>query len=183
MEKNTARPLPPPMDEGAVGELPVAGMTCASCVVRVERALERVPGVAEATVNYATQRARVRFTDGYVAYGTLARAVEDAGYSVPGTPTGTPAEETLDLGILGMTCAACVRRVEKALGRVPGVLAATVNLATNRATVTIDPAVTTGGKLVAAVREAGYDVAGAEAFLGEGADGASGGALRGGRAP
>lgn len=79
--------------------------------------------------------------------------------------TGT--DEVLDVGIVGMTCAACVRRVEKALDAVPGVTGATVNLATNRATVTIDPSVATGPMLVDAVRNAGYDVAGAEAFLGD----------------
>lgn len=78
--------------------------------------------------------------------------------------------EVCELPIQGMTCASCVRRVETALARVPGVTAATVNLATHRATVTLDPARATGARLVEAVRKAGYDVAGAEALLREGAD-------------
>ncbi|MDP2305048.1 MAG: heavy metal translocating P-type ATPase [Pseudomonadota bacterium] len=187
MNTNTARPLSE-TSEGDVCELPIQGMTCASCVRRVETALKRVPGVTDAQVNYATQRATVRFSDGIVAYGRLVHAVEDAGYAVPGAhreepPADEASPEVLDLGILGMTCAACVRRVEKALGGVPGVSAVTVNLATNRATVTMDPSRATGAELVQAVRNAGYDVAGAEALLGDGADNRVGGALRGGSAP
>jgi Cu+-exporting ATPase len=87
-------------------------------------------------------------------------------------------DEVVDVGIVGMTCAACVGRVEKALAAVPGLSRATVNLATSRATVTIDPSVATGPMLVEAVRKAGYEVAGAESFLGDRAPIASRGASR-----
>lgn len=106
--------------------LPVGGMTCASCVARVEKALKRVPGVQDARVNLATEQATVDSATPLDAQ-TVSEAVVRAGYEV--------ARRTFVLDIAGMTCASCVSRVEKALMRVPGVLSASVNLATNRADV------------------------------------------------
>ncbi|HEV2575547.1 MAG TPA: heavy metal translocating P-type ATPase [Beijerinckiaceae bacterium] len=125
--------------------LPIEGMTCASCVGRVEKALKAVPGVESASVNLATERAEVT-AEAPIAYGALVAAVEDAGYAVPSTRT--------ELAIEGMTCASCVARVERALAAVPGVAAARVNLATERATIegSVDTAL-----LVKAVEDAGYD--------------------------
>ncbi len=104
--------------------LPVEGMTCASCVGRVERAIRAVPGVAGANVNLATERAVVTFSgapDPQAVVGAIAKT----GYTVGATTT--------ELSIAGMTCASCVGRVEKALKGVPGVLDSAVNLATERA--------------------------------------------------
>src|SRR5690606_12318745 len=103
--------------------LPVSGMTCASCAGRVERALLKVPGVASASVNLATEQAHVESSEGDLA--GLVQAVEQAGYAVP--------QQTLELAVEGMTCASCVGRVERALLKVPGVRSATVNLASERA--------------------------------------------------
>jgi copper ion binding protein len=107
--------------------LPIKGMHCASCVGRVEQALKGVPGVADANVNLATERAQVRF-DGAVETQSLITTIEGLGYAVP--------KQTSHLAIDGMTCAGCVRRVEQALLSVPGVSEASVNLATERAAVT-----------------------------------------------
>lgn len=107
--------------------LPVDGMTCASCVVRVERALTAVPGVTSATVNLATERAEV-LSAAPIDRAALVAAVDRVGYTVP--------SQTVDIAIEGMTCASCVARVERALTAVPGVVSANVNLATERATVT-----------------------------------------------
>src|SRR5690348_10088495 len=104
--------------------LPIAGMTCATCAKRVERALGRVPGVVGAQVNLASERAAV---EGGAPLPALIEAVTKAGYAVP--------ETRFDLGIGGMTCATCAGRVERALSRVPGVLEARVNLASERAMV------------------------------------------------
>ncbi|KGM51779.1 metal ABC transporter ATPase [Lysobacter concretionis Ko07 = DSM 16239] len=124
----------------------VLGMSCASCVGRVEKALAKVPGVEAASVNLATESVEIRAGD-EVAATALIDAVRAAGYRV--------AEDSVDLAIEGMTCASCAGRVEKALAAVPGVLEVTVNLATERATVRTaggtDPAA-----LVAAVTQAGY---------------------------
>ncbi len=125
--------------------LQVKGMTCASCVRRVEKALAAVPGVRAASVNLATERATAS-GDG-LAPDALAAAIRKAGYEV--------ATQTVALRIEGMTCAACVARVEKALKKVPGVLSAAVNLATEIATV---EALSTVGRdpLVSAIAKAGY---------------------------
>ncbi len=126
--------------------VPIEGMTCASCVRRVERAIAAVPGVADASVNLATERAEVRF-DGAPDLAAVLGAVSGAGYDI-----GT---EATDLAVEGMTCASCVGRVERALKAVPGVTEAVVNLATNRARVTHLPSVT-AATLIEAVRKAGY---------------------------
>ncbi len=124
--------------------LPVEGMTCASCVGRVERALKAVPGVTEASVNLATERAEV-VTDGSVDRALLVSAVEGAGYSVP--------QSAQVLSIEGMTCASCVARVERALTAVPGVTAASVNLATETASVSGAAA---SADLIRAIAAIGY---------------------------
>ncbi|MCO6452638.1 MAG: copper ion binding protein, partial [Caldilineales bacterium] len=111
--------------------LPVEGMTCASCSSHVSRSLRKVPGVRDAQVNLATERAQITFTDKPVPLPQLVKAVEDAGYDVP--------EEAVILPIGGMTCTSCASHVEKALQGVPGVERVTVNLATANATVTYIP--------------------------------------------
>ncbi|HEY8490166.1 MAG TPA: heavy metal translocating P-type ATPase [Dehalococcoidia bacterium] len=131
--------------------IPVGGMTCASCVRRVERALKKVEGVEEATVNLATERATVAFDPTAVKLDALYQAVEEAGYE--------PRRERISLQVGGMTCASCVNRVERALRKVPGVLTASVNLATERATVEYVPAEVTPEDLVRAVVAAGYQAA------------------------
>ena len=102
-------------------ELRVDGMTCASCVARVERALVAVPGVVEASVNLASARAVLRYDSAVSTPADIATAVRVAGYESP--------PDTIVLDVADMSCAACVRRVEQALEKVPGVLEARVNLA------------------------------------------------------
>ena len=131
-------------------ELGVRGMTCASCVGRVERGLNKVGGVETATVNLATERATVTYDPATTTPQMLIDKVKDVGYE--------PVTSTVDLGVQGMTCANCVGRVERALGKVDGVLSATVNLATERATVQYLPSAVSVGQLKAAVRESGYEV-------------------------
>lgn len=126
-------------------DLPIAGMTCASCSTRLERMLRAQPGVADASVNLATERARVELGEASVA--DIVQTVERAGFSVPAT--------TLDLDVRGMTCASCVARVEKALAAVPGVSGVSVNLATERARVESRTGDLTA--LVEAVVRAGYE--------------------------
>ncbi|WAD26326.1 heavy metal translocating P-type ATPase [Pseudomonadaceae bacterium T75] len=125
--------------------LPIEGMTCASCVGRVEAALARIEGVDSVSVNLATERADIRLA-GPVERMALVQAVEKVGYDVPAN--------TVELAIEGMTCASCVGRVERALKAVPGVAEATVNLATERARVRGVVAVE---DLLAAVGKVGYE--------------------------
>jgi Cu+-exporting ATPase len=131
-------------------QLPVTGMTCASCVNRVEKALKKVPGVSGASVNLATEQAAVSFDPAEAAPGQLIAAVEKAGYGV--------VTDQLDFPVTGMTCASCVNRVEKALKKTPGVLDASVNLATEQASVTYVPSAAGWNDLKAAVEKAGYGV-------------------------
>ncbi|MBY0469077.1 MAG: heavy metal translocating P-type ATPase [Burkholderiaceae bacterium] len=130
----------------AAQKLQVVGMTCASCVLRVEKSLQSVPGVLEVSVNLATEQASVDAAASVTA-AALAAAVRKAGYDV--------AVEEVALQVEGMTCASCVARVEKALLKVPGVLSASVNLATERATVQALSTVPVS-VLKAAVEKAGY---------------------------
>ena len=147
--------------------LPITGMTCASCVRRVEKALDKVPGVAAANVNLATERATISFDPEQASVDQLQSAVKKAGYGVgkiavetpPAPATMAPAPNgDVSLPIEGMTCASCVRRVERALVKVPGVEVANVNLATERANVTFDPAQADIAALRGAVEKAGYKV-------------------------
>ncbi|OGO15502.1 MAG: copper-translocating P-type ATPase [Chloroflexi bacterium RBG_16_48_8] len=130
--------------------LPVQGMTCASCVGHVEKALSKVEGVAGVNVNLATERASVEFADGDVELMELVQAVRDSGYDIP--------VEKIMLPIGGMTCASCVGHVEGALSDVPGVVEANVNLATERASVTYVPGVAGLADFRKAVADVGYQV-------------------------
>ncbi|MBV2262962.1 MAG: heavy metal translocating P-type ATPase [Thauera sp.] len=147
---------PPPA--AAVRTLAIAGMNCASCVAHVEKALLKVEGVQAASVNLATETATVA-APATVPLSALIAAVEKAGYGVR--------RDTLELDIEGMSCAACVGRVEKVLQRVPGVVTANVNLASRRAHVELAGGVPTTA-LVAAVQKAGFGAKPA-AEAGEGA--------------
>ncbi|MFN0185494.1 MAG: heavy metal translocating P-type ATPase [Aquabacterium sp.] len=126
--------------------LPIVGMTCASCVRRVEKALAAVPGVDDVAVNLATETASIHGS-GPLGASALVAAVRKAGYEV--------GQRQYRLQIEGMTCASCVGRVEKALRKVPGVLSVSVNLATDQATVDVVEGTSTSS-LVASVVKAGY---------------------------
>ena len=131
--------------------LAVEGMTCASCVGSIERALKAVPGVETVSVNLATERANIT-TDSTVPRVRLIEAIEKAGYSVPAQmPAATG---SVELSVEGMTCASCVGRVERALKAVSGVTNAVVNLATERATI---HGTANTADLIAAIADAGYE--------------------------
>ena len=125
----------------------IAGMSCASCVGRVEKALRAVDRVESANVNLATERAEVTFSS---APDTAAvqTAIQQAGYSI--------VEDTIELAVEGMSCASCVGRIEKALAAVPGVLEAHVNLATEKAQVRHVAGMVDAKALETAVSDAGY---------------------------
>lgn len=127
--------------------LNIDGMTCASCVGRVEKALKKINGVHDAQVNLATEQAVVQMAD-TVSREQLVQAIERAGYSVV-------SEQTIALAIEGMSCASCVGRVEKALKKIAGVQQATVNLATERAFIQTSGHVTIAD-LIQAIEKAGY---------------------------
>ena len=174
-----------------VVQLPIAGMTCEHCVGTVRRALEAVPGVRSAAVDLKAGRAEVTLDPGRADRARLKEAVEAAGYSVPDrtgqprvdlvtiglgpmpAPPAAPPEsapEEWNLAVSGMRCASCVARVEGALAQVPGVREARVNLATERASVVVDPARVDVDRLAEAVARAGYSARRAELEPGMGAE-------------
>ncbi len=126
----------------------VGGMTCASCAARVEKALRGLPGVEDASVNLASEKATISFQPTKVSVETVAKTIEGLGYRA--------GLEKAVFGVEGMTCASCVARVEKALSGVEGVLSADVNLATERATVVFDPRRASYEVMARAVKAAGY---------------------------
>ncbi|MBZ0133705.1 MAG: heavy metal translocating P-type ATPase [Rhodocyclaceae bacterium] len=128
-------------------DLPIEGMTCAACAARIEKQLNKLPGVS-AAVNFASERARVEFEAGAVSEPKLVETIEKAGFKVP--------PQSLDLAISGMTCAACATRIETVLNKLPGV-AANVNFATEKASIRYVPGLADAGAMIAAVRRAGYE--------------------------
>ncbi|MEZ4670575.1 MAG: heavy metal translocating P-type ATPase [Anaerolineae bacterium] len=130
--------------------LPITGMTCANCARTVERTLSKTEGVEIANVNYATERAQISFDPAVVKIDDVIARIDRAGYGV--------AQASIDLPITGMTCASCVRNVERAINKQSGVLSVNVNLATEKATVTYIPGTVRRPDLIKAVENAGYGV-------------------------
>jgi Cu+-exporting ATPase len=129
--------------------LPVQGMSCASCVAHVERALQALPGVDQVVVNLGTNKATVTYDPERVALPAFTQAIAGVGYEVPTTE--------LTLQVSGMSCASCVSHVEGALKGLEGVSDAVVNLGLGTARVTYIPDTVTPGALKAAVRGVGYE--------------------------
>ncbi len=130
--------------------LPISGMTCASCAQTVERSLRRREGVLDANVNLAAEKASVTFDPRRIDRAGLVQAVRESGYDVPKLAS------TISLKIGGMTCTSCAQAVERRLKATPGVMEATVNLATERAVVSYDANVASIESLGKAIEEAGY---------------------------
>ena len=127
-------------------DLPVSGMNCAACSARIEKLLNALPGV-RASVNLATERARVDFTSRESSPRHIVEIIENAGFVVPW--------QTLEVSIEGMHCAACSSRIEKLLNALPGVEAA-VNLAAERGRVRYQPGVADAAQVLAAIQGAGF---------------------------
>ncbi len=131
--------------------LPVMGMTCANCATTVERNARKVEGVDEAVVNFGTEKLTVTYEPTLTSFQALIERVERAGYKIP--------VATLELPITGMTCANCISTVERTLNqKVPGILEATVNFATEKASIRYVPGTVSQADIVAAIERAGYGV-------------------------
>jgi Cu+-exporting ATPase len=131
-------------------DLPITGMSCASCAAKIEKGLAKVEGVSQATVNFAAEKATVFFRPSQTDVSHLIDKVKDLGY-------GAKVEKVV-LPIQGMTCASCVMKVEKALNSVKGVVQASVNFASERASVEYIPEEVSIRELKNTVQEAGYQV-------------------------
>jgi len=129
--------------------IPLQGMTCANCAATVERAVKKLGGIDDVQVNFASEQAAVTFDPKAVALTQIVRQIQEAGYSVP--------TARVDLAITGMTCANCSATIERTLNKkVPGVVQAAVNLASERASVEYVPQTVSVDELIAAVADAGY---------------------------
>ncbi len=150
-------PMPPPkLPPGSTrsATFGVTGMTCASCAGIVEGAITELPGVKEAAVNLATEKARVVYDPALVDPEKIQGAVREAGYDL--------AIDQVTIGIKGMVCASCVSVIEESLMALEGVFSANVNLATEKATVRYNPEQVSIEALKAAIVDAGYEVIEAE---------------------
>ncbi len=140
----------PPVSGGATKiDIGIQGMHCASCVSTIESALAAVPGVTRAVVNLAAERGTVTYDPALVTPAALVKAIAETGY--------TPMAEKVTIPISGISCASCVATIEGALRETPGVISASVNLATNAATVEIVPAMASLQDLRRAIRDVGYE--------------------------
>lgn len=126
----------------------ITGMTCASCSTRIEKVLNKMDGV-EATVNLAMENASVQYDKEKIKPDDIFNKINDLGYGVR--------NEKMDLDIFGMTCAACSTRIEKVLNKMDGMESATVNLATESASVEFNSAVLSVGQIIAKIQDLGYD--------------------------
>lgn len=130
--------------------LPITGMTCANCSATIERNLKKMPGVSEANVNYATEKASVAFDSAQVSAGQMRALIDDLGY---GVATGR-----IEIPVSGMTCANCAATIERNLKKVPGVVDANVNLATERATIEFIPTLAGYADFKKKIEDIGYGV-------------------------
>ncbi|MGG5254441.1 heavy metal translocating P-type ATPase [Neobacillus sp. SM06] len=128
--------------------LPVEGMTCASCVSTIEKALSNLQGVKGAKVNLAAEKAQVEFDEGKVAVPDMVKAIQDVGYNV--------GMEEIHLSVHGMTCASCVSKVEKAVGQLTGVTNVVVNLASESVKVEFYPGSVTKQDIKQEIGQLGY---------------------------
>lgn len=130
----------------------IIGMTCAACVKAVERAVKKLDGVVEANVNIATEKMDISFDETKVTKQTIQTAVEKAGYQA----VEEVHEKEITIPIQGMTCAACANRIEKTVAKMSGVASASVNFATEKATVKYNPSVVRLSEIKQAIIKAGY---------------------------
>jgi Cu+-exporting ATPase len=130
--------------------LPITGMTCANCALNIERNLKKLQGVEDTSVNFASEQASVSFDPEQIQLDDLIKKIKDAGYGV--------AAAKVELPITGMTCANCAMNIERTLNKkVPGVVQASVNFASERAAVQYLPNLTNLEEIIAAIRQAGFD--------------------------
>ena len=129
--------------------IPVTGMTCANCALTIERSVKKLAGVKKADVNFATEHAAISFDPDEIQIQDVVEKIHDAGYGVT--------TATVEFPITGMTCANCAMTIERTLKKkVPGVVDATVNFASERAHVEYIPALVTIDDMIAAIEKAGY---------------------------
>ncbi|MGY6211846.1 heavy metal translocating P-type ATPase [Cytobacillus firmus] len=138
------------MGDAALKEvhLPISGMTCAACSSRIEKGLNKLDGVQEASVNLALEKAAIKYNPEVTSVEAFEKKIEDLGYAVVLRKT--------EFELLGMTCAACSGRIEKGLNKLPGVKQAVVNLALETGTVEYNPEQVSVQDMIKKVENLGY---------------------------
>ncbi|MED3690614.1 heavy metal translocating P-type ATPase [Peribacillus butanolivorans] len=126
----------------------ISGMTCAACATRIEKGLNRMEGVEEATVNLALEKSVITYDAEKLSTQDFEKKIQDLGYDV--------VKEKKEFTITGMTCAACATRIEKGLNKMDGVSKANVNLALENATVEYDPSEASPIDIIQRVEKLGY---------------------------
>ncbi|MGH7826689.1 MAG: HAD-IC family P-type ATPase, partial [Candidatus Binatia bacterium] len=129
--------------------VPIRGMSCASCVERIETGLSKLGGIKEASVNFAAEKGTVLYDPSRVSVNQILREIENIGY-------GSRVDE-ITIPIRGMSCASCVEKIEKALRGLPGVTNAVVNFAAEKATMNFIPSIHSAADLRKAIRDIGYE--------------------------
>ncbi|SHI79262.1 heavy metal translocating P-type ATPase [Parasporobacterium paucivorans] len=132
--------------------LSIRGMTCAACAQRIEKTVKKLSGIEQANVNLASEKLFVEYDSANLPLGKIKETVAKIGYEVVENSDNT----SITIPIGGMTCAACAQRVEKAVGRLDGVVSSVVNFATEKATVTYDPSKVRQSVIREAIEKAGY---------------------------
>ena len=130
-------------------QLPITGMTCAACAIRIEKGLNKLEGVDTANVNLALEKASIKYDPAVTNVNDFIKKVNDLGYGV--------LSEKVEFDIVGMTCAACATRIEKGLNKLEGVNKATVNLALETASVEFNPSQITIQEIIKSVEKIGYE--------------------------
>jgi len=128
--------------------LQITGMTCAACANRIEKGLNKMEGVEQATVNLALEKSSIKYDPSKLSEKDFEKKIESLGYSV--------LKQKVEIDITGMTCAACATRIEKGLNKMVGVSSANVNLALERATIEINPSELTITDIIVKVEKLGY---------------------------
>lgn len=128
--------------------LQITGMTCAACAARIEKGLNKLEGVEEANVNLALEKSVVKYDPGKISEKDVEKKIQDLGYDV--------VKEKKEFTVTGMTCAACSARIEKVLNKKQGIAAATVNLATEHATIEYNPLQVTTAEVIQTIEKLGY---------------------------
>ncbi|MBW1697103.1 MAG: copper-translocating P-type ATPase [Deltaproteobacteria bacterium] len=128
--------------------LPISGMSCANCALNIERGVKKLEGVKSTDVNFAAEQAVVSFDPKALNTRDIVKKIHDSGYSV--------ATVSAEIPVTGMTCANCAANIERAVNKVPGVVRASVNFATERLSVEFIPTISSLDDVLSAITRAGY---------------------------
>ncbi|WP_062232914.1 heavy metal translocating P-type ATPase [Fictibacillus sp. FJAT-27399] len=135
-------------DKSKEMSIPISGMTCAACALRIEKGLKKMDGVSDANVNFALEKSTVVYDPELAGPKDFQQKIKDLGYDIAG--------DKVEFNISGMTCSACAARIEKGLKKQNGILDANVNLALETATVSYQPSEISVSEMIKKVEDLGY---------------------------